>query len=467
MSQSSDMQASPVREGDVLAGKFRVERMLGVGGMGCVVQAMHLELNRRVAVKFMLKSFAGNPDTVVRFLREARAAAGLQSEHVVKVLDVGRLESGEPYMVMEFLAGSDLSALIKSSGKQPVDTAVDYVLQACEALAEAHGQGIVHRDLKPANLFLAKRPDGTALVKVLDFGISKVTRASEPEGFAPDMTSTQAVLGSPAYMSPEQIRSAKNVDARTDIWALGVILYELLCANMIFDVDSLPSLIAAITSDVPVAPRTRRADLPPELEAIMLRCLEKDPARRFQNVAEFALALSPFASSEGALSTKRIVRVLRSAGMTTLESNRPPPAPAAGPPADTQRTAGAFGVTTREQRSSRLAVVGLAVLSLALAVVAGGLWLRSRQKPIDSPAALSPAVSSAPATAEMSPAASAHASATGQRVDTQDAAAPLASAPSSATTKAATTPRAPGHKRPAPKTAPAKTGEEVNLDERL
>src|SRR5689334_6553526 len=216
---------SPVLPGQMLAGKYRVERILGTGGMGVVVAAKHVELNILVAIKFLLPHVLSNQTAVARFAREARAAVRIKSEHVARVSDVGTLESGAPYMVMEYLDGGDLSAWLKERGALPVEQAVEFVLQASEAIAEAHALGIVHRDLKPSNLFVTRRRDGSMTVKVLDVGISKTTSI---DAAAMDMTATTAVMGSPLYMSPEQLQSSKDVDARSDIWSLGIILYELL-----------------------------------------------------------------------------------------------------------------------------------------------------------------------------------------------------------------------------------------------
>jgi serine/threonine-protein kinase len=198
-------------------------------------------------------------------------------------------------MVMEYLTGSDLAQVV-SAGRLGTEEAIDYVLQACEAIAEAHAKGIVHRDLKPSNLFLTRRPDGSALVKVLDFGISKAT-VLEPDGIASaSLTATTSVIGSPLYMSPEQMRSAKNVDARTDVWSLGVILYELLTGKPVYEAETFPGLYAMIASDPAPPLRSRRADVSEGLEAAVMRCLEKDPSRRWQSVAELATALAPFGS---------------------------------------------------------------------------------------------------------------------------------------------------------------------------
>ncbi len=302
MSDSNEPKV-PVNPGDVLAGKYRVERILGMGGMGVVVAATHLHLEQRVAIKFLLPEIAKHPETVARFSREARAAVRIQSEHVGKVLDVGALDTGSPYMVMEFLEGCDLSDLVKSRGPRPWNEAVEYVLQACEAMAEAHKIGIIHRDLKPANLFLTRRPDGSPCVKVLDFGISKV--ADSPDGQA--LTQTAAMMGSPKYMSPEQLKSSRDVDARTDIWALGVILYELLSGEGAFRADTVPQLYVAIIQDPPQP--LKRTDVPPGLIAVIMRCLEKEPARRFQNVAELSMALNEFASQTARTSIERISRI--------------------------------------------------------------------------------------------------------------------------------------------------------------
>ena len=271
----------PVAVGDVLADKYRVERVLGAGGMGIVVAAEHLQLGQRVAVKFLLPEACEDPVTLGRFLREARAAASIRSEHVARVIDVGTLPTGEPYLVMEYLAGSDLSDELSKQGPLPIAAAVDYVLQACEALAEAHALGIVHRDLKPANLFLTKRADGSPVVKVLDFGISK---SQSPAGEAKQaaMTSTRAVMGSPLYMSPEQLKSTRDVDARTDIWSLGVILHELIGGKPPFHAETLSGLVIQIANEPPLPLRGMRPEVPEELEAVIQRCLCKDLSVRSQ-----------------------------------------------------------------------------------------------------------------------------------------------------------------------------------------
>lgn len=294
------------QEGEVLAGKYRVEKLLGQGGMGVVVAARHLQLQERVAVKLMLTDDT-NEEAVERFVREARAAARIESDHVAHVSDVGVLTDGRAYLVMEYLDGQDLSQLLESRGRLPAAEAVDYLLQACEAIAEAHSLGIVHRDLKPSNLFLTRRRDRTPHVKVLDFGISKM---GTPSMAHIPITSTSALMGSPLYMSPEQMTSTKDVDARSDIWALGVVLYELLAALAPFDGESLPQVCARVMQEQPASLAAVVPGLPAGLAAIVNRCLEKRPDARYQSLAELALALAPFGTLDSFQSVERIQRLL-------------------------------------------------------------------------------------------------------------------------------------------------------------
>jgi serine/threonine-protein kinase len=378
--------ALPVREGDLIAGKYRVERVLGAGGMGVVAAATHVDLAQRVAVKFLLREACGDGVAVARFLREARAAVRIQSEHVARVTDVGTLPDGAPYMVMEYLVGSDLAQLVQANGAVPLEEAVEYVLQACEAVAEAHALGIVHRDLKPSNLFLARRADGTPLVKVLDFGISKA-RVLELDGReAASMTATSAMMGSPLYMSPEQMRSAKNVDARTDVWSLGVILYELLTGKPVYEAETLPGLCAMIASD-PVPPlRARRSEIPPGLEEVVLRCLEKDVARRWQSVAELAAALAPWAPKRARLSVERVVRVARGAGMSAPQLAPSVPPPKHEAPHAQAATAGAFGTTVRQRSARRRWIAAGAAILIVAGAIAASLLARRRDTRASVPA---------------------------------------------------------------------------------
>lgn len=291
------------RPGDVVLKKYLIEELLGEGGMGLVYKAKHLRIGESVALKLLHPEWAADPTVVARFEQEARASIRIRNEHVARVMDIETLESGAPLMVMELLQGRDLSDEIL--GRQvPIHEAVDLMLQACTALAEAHALGIVHRDIKPANLFLTRRADGARLLKVLDFGIAKALD-SIPDDTS--LTRTQDVIGSPMYMSPEQIRSSKNVDQRTDIWALGVIFFEMLSGDTPFGGETSPAVLAAISAD---APRDLPKDVAsPEIHAFMERALAKKPEYRFENVAEFAEALGALAPGFDEM-VQRIQRVV-------------------------------------------------------------------------------------------------------------------------------------------------------------
>jgi|HubBroStandDraft_2_1064218.scaffolds.fasta_scaffold04183_6 serine/threonine protein kinase len=317
---AEEIAARAFAVGSLIAGKYRIERKLAAGGMGVVVEATHVALERPVAIKY-LKSGAATPQLVVeRFEREGRLAAQLTSEHVVRVHDVGTLEDGTPYMVMELLKGKDLARLLEESGALSVPRAVDYALQACAALAEAHAVRIVHRDIKPENLLLAERPADAPIVKIVDFGISKAPPRRDARGDWLRETSDTARFGTPAYMSPEQLRSSAHVDARTDIWALGVTLHELLTMQLPFSGDDMPQLCTNILSSPAVKVTAVRAGVPPVLEAIILKCLEKNPARRFQNVAELAQELAPLGPPDALGRVDRIRTILRISGARVVST---------------------------------------------------------------------------------------------------------------------------------------------------
>ncbi len=295
---------SPVREGDLVADKYRVERVLGVGGMGVVVAAEHVELDERVALKFLKEEAAQKPELVERFLREARSATRIKSEHVVRVMDVGRLEEGLPFLVMEYLEGCDLGELLCRQGAMEVTEAVEAVIHACEALAIAHAQGIIHRDIKPANLFRTCRPDGTPLIKLVDFGISKAALTGRL-GEDVSLTHSQSVVGSPLYMSPEAMESARKIDARSDIWSLGVVLYELLSGELAFSGESITRVCIAVMQEEPRSLREIRPHIEDGLERVVLRCLAKNPEERYQTVADLAEALLPFGPARASVLVER------------------------------------------------------------------------------------------------------------------------------------------------------------------
>ena len=304
MAQSVKPADVGVTVGQVFEGKYRVESILGHGGMGVVAECVHLALNERVAIKMLRQDVLGDQDSVARFLREAQAAVKLKSEYVARVSDVGTASNGTPYMVMEYLEGHDLGELLKQRGVLPVQWAVELILQTAEALSEAHSLGIVHRDIKPTNLFVTWRPDGTALIKVLDFGISKSSMGTDLH-----LTQTQSLLGTPAYMSPEQMRSARLVDHRTDIWSLGTVFYESLEGHRPFEADSFSEMCVKVAVDSPAPMR----NTPPALQQIILRCLAKGHEQRYANMAEFARELVPFAADphNAQMLVERMQRMLK------------------------------------------------------------------------------------------------------------------------------------------------------------
>jgi serine/threonine-protein kinase len=392
-----DDKELPVAPGQIVADKYSISRVIGQGGMGTVVEAKHLELGERVAIKFLRKGEAASAE---RFIREARAAAKIRSEHVIRIFDVGRLPSGDPYIVMEYLEGEDLGSYIDREGMMSARRLVDIVLGVCEALAEAHVAGIIHRDLKPANIFLAHRAGGDTIVKLLDFGIAKMPEVNTT-------TTTQGFLGSPVYMSPEQLVAARDVDARSDIWSLGIVLYELLAGTVPFVADSIVELAIEVRqSDLPPL-RKRRPDLPDGLDRVVERCLEKDRAARFPDVAELAEALAPFASASAAANAPRIARVLGKPSRrdeTALAPTIPPPHPGAAP-----ASSPAYGTLSAVSTSAPLkttypSVVGrrarllLASVTVAIGLGALGTYLRSPAAPktIASSSAADVAVASPP-----------------------------------------------------------------------
>ena len=279
---------SELTVGSVVDGKYRVDEVLGRGAMGVVVAATHLQLGERVALKFLrYRAKAGvNDDFQSRFRREARVSAKLRNEHITRVIDVGVWREHVPYMVMDYLAGTDLRDVMKSTGAMPIGTALEYAVQVCEGIAEAHANGVVHRDLKPSNLFVTKRPDGSDLIKILDFGISKW---SVGEAGVDELTQTGVVLGSPKYMAPEQLFGSSEVDARADVWSVGAIVYEMLCGRPPFDQPSFTKICAELSTDrMPPSLVERRPEIPAELEAVVMNCFARTPEKRIQNVAELA-----------------------------------------------------------------------------------------------------------------------------------------------------------------------------------
>jgi len=395
-----------VRVGDVIASKYRVDRVLGEGAMGVVVAATHVELGTQVAMKFMLPAALAGAESVERFLREARAASRLRSEHVCRVLDVGRLEEGAPYIVMEMLEGRDVQAALDSAGALSVGVAASYVTQVCEAIGEAHAAGIVHRDLKPQNLFVTRKFSGAETVKVLDFGISKVAGGADAV-----RTHHAAIMGTPAYMSPEQCQSSAHVDGRTDIWALGVILYQLATGRLPFDGADFLQIAMAVTNTHPVPPSALRPDLPAGFDAVVMRCLEKDRDRRFASAQDLAAALQPFVGAAAVVAPAAWAQATRvaagtgagTAPLTTLGG-------AAG--------SAASGAAPRRRTGIAIALAGVVVVGgVVLALTLGGGGSRpaasaapagptsaTRPAPSIEASAAAPSPTPEPAPAEIAPA---------------------------------------------------------------
>src|SRR5512133_2482737 len=379
----------PTQPGERIAGKYEIERVIGTGGVGIVVAARHLTLGQTVAIKFLLPGAAHDKNDVRRFEREAQSAVQLKNEHVAQVYDVGQMEDGSPFMVLEYLDGQDLGNVLRTSGPLPIVEAVGYMLQVCEAVAEAHSIGLVHRDLKPSNFFLTYRRDGFPLIKVLDFGIAKYRLELEQQDVS--LTQTRALLGSPVYMSPEQVRSARSVDHRSDIWSLGICLFELLTDAVPFGGETVTGVAAAVSAD-PVPPIARyRPEVPEGLALVIERCLAKHPEDRFQSIAEVAEALVPYGPGDSPYALIRISGTLgirRSSEMLPFESVKAPYALIRDPTQIATNNQPNQPEQTPVWRSARVVLSATAAVLLVLIGVT--LWLRSteRTEPILSAASV-------------------------------------------------------------------------------
>lgn len=372
MTDSVPAPVAAITPGEVIAERYLVGEVLGGGGMGVVCAGQHLLLGTPVAIKLIHPELKDNQEAVQRFMNEARAAAALKGEHIARVFDVGVLGSGEPYLVMEQLEGMGLDQYLHDRGPLDQAEAVDIVLQTCEGLAEAHASGLVHRDIKPANLFLARGVGTQFSLKILDFGIAKQVVPQE----APGLTNPGKSLGSPWYMSPEQMLAPANVDPRADVWSLGILLYELLTAQRPFDGETVPQVCATVLTAPAPKPSEARAGLDPELDGIVLRCLEKEPERRFASVTDLAQALASFASG-------RPLAPVLAPEQPRTESERPPPRNAPSYGSLTPIAAGVDLPTLPKRKSLPLLLVAAAAIPLLIVAV----WFVLR-----TPVALAPTV---------------------------------------------------------------------------
>ncbi len=307
-------------EGRIIGDRFRLERLIGEGGMGLVFEATHLELEQSVALKIIRDELLKRTDIVERMLREARTVARLHSEHVARVLDVGKLTSGAPYIVMEYLEGRDLDDHLLLRGALDPTEAVGFVLQACEGVAEAHSIGVIHRDLKPENLFLTTRADGVPIIKILDFGIAKNIDSDLP----PSLTQPTMVVGSPDFMSPEQMDGDSSVGPQTDIWALGAVLYTLVTGHRPFEAETVQGVYARVLAGAPISPREHAPEIPNGIAEVILRCLQKDPDKRFGTVTELASALASFGPAGSIELVESVARV------SSIHRPKPPPSSGRG-----------------------------------------------------------------------------------------------------------------------------------------
>lgn len=317
-----------INPGEVLEGKYLVGRVIGSGAVGIVYEAKNVELDETVAIKCLRPEMSADSAMVGRFAREAKAAAAIKSEYVATVHDVGTTPEGMPFMVMEYLDGKDLGSVVEEGGAIGPRQAVEYALQVCEALAVAHSKGIVHRDIKPENLLLTERAGGMKIVKVLDFGISKAALTGSIFKSAVPLVKTVNLMGTPLYMSPEQVRVTDSVDVRSDVWSLGMVIYEMLTGATAFDGQSITEICASILEAQPRPIEMFRNDLPSGLVEVISRCLQKDVTKRYQNIAELALALMPFGPKRTRLNVERAVAVLQGAGQLSahvqINSTMPP-----------------------------------------------------------------------------------------------------------------------------------------------
>ena len=384
---------NPVKEGDIIDDRYRVERVIGTGGMAVVVAAIDLQVPERVAIKFLFRKAAKVTEILLRFEREQEVIQRLQGEHIARML-AGGVYKNAPYMVMEYLQGRDLADVLRVQGPLPSATACEYILQTCEAVAEAHALDIVHRDLKPGNLFLTHRQDGSSCIKVLDFGIAKIIDPDRsPEESS--LTQAQTVMGSPFYMSPEQMLSSKDVDAATDIWALGVIAFELLTGKLPFGSGSAEQLCMRVLNEDPAMVRELNADCPEGLDQAIHRCLQRMPKNRHPNVGELAASIAPFAPPHARAALPRIFHILDFPGEVPASTETDQEIVAVRDPEEPPEAPTVYLSKPRPAGKKHALLIAFGVGMLALGF-AGGMFMRGGNRQI---APAPPATATPPAAA--------------------------------------------------------------------
>ena len=418
------LKGTPFAPGEVVGGRYRIERIVAEGGMGIIVAAYHLELEEQVAIKFLKEEFASKPEIVGRFAREAKAAARIKCEYTPTVFDVGVSQERGPYIVMEYLEGEDLELVLETSGRLPFARATELIMQAGEAIAVAHANGVIHRDIKPANLFLVKGDQAMPVVKVLDFGVSKTALSGNVFGGAISLVKTQSLVGSPIYMSPEQIRGKEEVTYTADVWSLGAVLYELVTGVTAFNGSSITELCASVLESEPRPVTDHVPDIPAGLAETIMRCLEKKPRRRFQSAAELIVALAPYAPTRARMVVDRAIAVSKAAGLVPASFAAPttlaPPPPSSHAPviipapsslprllldtqpelgtADSRQPPPADAVGHAAQKKGKGTAIGL--LLIAAALIMGAVYFVRRPSETDAqPQATTAMESAAPAAA--------------------------------------------------------------------
>ncbi len=439
MTSTPDVPVLP--QGTLVGGRYRIVRAIGSGGMGVVYEAVHDTLGQRLALKILNGDLARSADLAKRLEREAKTLARLESPHIARVIDVDVAPGAMPFMAMELLIGNDLDDEIVRRTSIPWREAVGWVLEACEAMRAAHANGIVHRDLKPANLFL-HQADGRRVVKVLDFGISKITAAQDVA-----VTLTQSVIGTPLYMSPEQMTRPREVDLRTDVWALGLVLYELVTGVAPFEAETPQAVAILIATKEPEPMSALMPGLPPGLDSVVLRAIRKAPAERFQSATELAEALAAVlqgrANVDAVPAAGRAVAGHEAAIASTGVRARDP---------SLENTVAV--IAERPPRPARSPAVWIALGGAAVVFGSVGIWLATR-------AGASPVAGEASAPSQTAAAASAAATATAPPEEAPPTVTPMtsSSAVASAAAVQPSTSATVGSAPAAPRSPPRHTGE--------